>query len=103
MLRVRRDLCLGCGLCVESCPQQAISIVLTTAEINQSQCNQCFLCFEVCPQWAIVESIPVSEASLATTLGSLKDETDDLVVRIEKLRRKNLTTNIVKSERDDGN
>jgi len=99
MLRVRRDLCLGCGLCVESCPQQAISIVLTTAEINQSRCNQCCLCFEVCPQRAIVEIVPVSEADLATTLGSLKQKTDDLVRRIEKLRRQNLTTNIVNSRR----
>ncbi len=49
MLRVIRDLCRGCGLCVESCPQQAISIVSTTAHINQDRCNQCRLCLEVCP------------------------------------------------------
>ena len=99
MLRVRKDLCLGCGLCVESCPQQAISIVLTTAEINQSRCNQCCLCFEVCPQGAIVEIALVSEADLATTVGSLKQKADDLMRRIEKLRRQNLTSNGVNSRR----
>lgn len=99
MLRVRRNLCLGCGLCVESCPQQAISIVLNTVEVNQSRCNQCYLCFEVCPQGAIVETAPVSEADLATTLGSLKQRADDLVRRIEKLRRQNLTANVVNSGR----
>ena len=99
MLRVRRNLCLGCGLCVESCTQQAISIVLNTVEINQSRCNQCYLCFEVCPQGAIVETAPVSEADMATTLGSLKQRADDLVKRIEKLRRQNLITNVANSGR----
>jgi ferredoxin len=37
MLKVRRDLCLGCGLCVESCPQQAIAIAIATANINQNR------------------------------------------------------------------
>ena len=99
MLRVRRDLCLGCGLCVESCPQQAISIVSATAEINHSRCNQCRLCLEVCPQGVIVEIVPVSEADLATTVSSLKQKADDLMRRIEKLRRQNLTTNRVNSRR----
>lgn len=92
MLRVRKDLCLGCGLCVENCPRQAISIVSATAEIDRSRCNQCRLCLEVCPQGAIVEFTPVSEAELSTTVGSLKQKADDLVRRIEKLRRQDLTT-----------
>jgi len=99
MLRVRKDLCFGCGLCFESCPRQAISIVSTIAEIHQSRCNQCRLCLEVCPQGAIVEIAPVLEADLATTVGSLKQKTDDLMRRIEKLRRQNLTTNRVNSRR----
>ncbi|MFC1934109.1 DUF362 domain-containing protein [Chloroflexota bacterium] len=99
MLRVRKDLCFGCGLCVESCPRQAISIVSTTAEIHQSRCNQCRLCLEVCPQGAIVEIAPVLEADLATTDGSLMQKADDLMRRIEKLRRQNLTTNRVNSRR----
>jgi ferredoxin len=86
-LRVRRDLCLGCGLCVRSCPRQAISITLTAAEIDQSKCNQCCLCTEVCPQGAIIKSTPVSEADLATAISSLKQKADDLLERIEKLRK----------------
>jgi len=87
MLRVRKGLCLGCGLCVESCPQQAISIVSAMAEIDQSRCNQCRLCLEVCPQGAIIEFAPVSEAELATMVGSLRQKADDLVTRIERLRQ----------------
>jgi len=95
MLRVKKGLCLGCGLCVESCPRQAISIVAITAEINEGRCNQCRLCLEVCPQMAIVESRPVSEAELAITVGSLTQMADDLMKRIKKLKRQNLTTNRV--------
>lgn len=85
MLRIRKDLCLGCGLCSESCPRQAISVVSGQAVINQIRCNQCGLCLEVCPQGAIVELAPVSEAELATTVRSLKQKADDLVRRIERL------------------
>ena len=87
MLRVRKDLCFGCGLCSESCLRQAISVVSGQAEINQIRCNQCRLCLEVCPQGAIVELAPVSEAELATTVGSLRQKADDLVRRIERLRQ----------------
>ena len=86
MLKVKKGLCLGCGLCVDSCPRQAISIISNTAEINQNRCNQCRICVEVCPQGAIVERHPVSEAELAITVGSLKQTADDLIKRIEKLK-----------------
>ena len=86
MLQVRKDLCLGCGLCVDNCPQQAVWLLWGQAEIDQSKCNHCGLCLDVCPQGAIAELTPVSEAELATTVGSLKQRADDLMRRIEKLR-----------------
>ena len=103
MLRVRKDLCLSCGLCVESCPRQAIFIVSATAEINQGRCNKCRLCLEVCPQGAIVEVTTVSEAELATTVGSLKQKADELMRRIEKLRRqKSISTKALKGNGSGG-
>jgi len=86
MLRVRRDLCFGCGLCVESCPQQAISIVSATAQINQGQCNQCRRCLDVCPQGAITEVAPVSVPELQAIVTGLKDEAEDIIARIERLK-----------------
>ena len=86
MLRVRKDLCLGCGLCIESCPRGAISIVSATAEIDQSQCNQCRLCLDVCPQGAIIELTPVSRRELQATVTGLKDRAQDIITRIERLK-----------------
>ena len=86
MLRVRKDLCLGCGTCVESCPQGAISLLWGQAEINQNRCNSCGLCRDVCPEGAIVESVPVSRKELAGTVAGLKGQADDLLARIGRLR-----------------
>ena len=87
MLQVRKYLCLGCGLCVENCPRQAIRLIWDQAEIDQSRCDQCRLCLEVCPQGAITEMVPVSSNELQTTVISLKRRTNDLIQRIENLRK----------------
>ena len=87
MLQVRKDMCLGCGLCAESCPLQAISLLLDQAENDQSRCNQCRLCVEVCPQWEIVEMVPVSRKELETDVVSMKQRTDDLIERIDRLKQ----------------
>lgn len=86
MLRVRKDLCLGCGLCAQSCPRQAISLLWGQAEIDPNRCVPCCLCRQVCPQGAIVEVVPVSRDELQTTVTALKQRAGDLVERIERLR-----------------
>ncbi|MBN1693574.1 MAG: 4Fe-4S binding protein [Dehalococcoidales bacterium] len=86
MLKVRGDLCIGCGLCVENCPRQAIMIVSATANINQNRCNQCRRCLEVCPKGAIVELVTVSREELESTIASLKFQADDIIYKIEQLQ-----------------
>ena len=80
------DLCVGCGICRENCPQEAVLVQYGKAWIDRTRCNRCGICLDVCPQGAIIESAPVSQAELATTVGSLKQKADDLVKRIENLR-----------------
>ena len=86
MLKIRKDLCLGCGFCIGNCPLRAISLLWDCAEIDQGRCNQCSLCLEVCPQGAIVEMVPVSTGELQAAVTGLKGRTDDIIARIEKLK-----------------
>jgi len=86
MLQVRKDLCIGCGLCAENCPQLAIQLFGRQAEIDQTKCNRCRLCMEICPQGAIAEAVAVPVEELQTTVIFLKQKTDELIGRIERLK-----------------
>ena len=59
----------------------------STAEIDQERCNFCHLCQQVCPQGAIVEMLPISNEELMATVSGLRQRTDDLLERIETLKR----------------
>ena len=87
MLQIKKELCLGCGLCASNCPQQAISILSGQAEIDQNRCRECRTCVKVCPQEAIVERVPISINELQNTVASLKQKTEDFINRIEKLKQ----------------
>ena len=50
--------CLGCGYCIDVCPQKAITIEHNVAVIHQELCTQCGTCIEVCPVGAIHELTP---------------------------------------------
>ncbi|WP_298364343.1 4Fe-4S binding protein [uncultured Lutibacter sp.] len=48
--------CTGCGLCVEKCPQNCISVG-EPYKINQDNCLHCGNCFSVCPEKAVIKTI----------------------------------------------
>ena len=87
MIKIRTDLCLGCGVCIRECPKGAIYLNHDHAEINYNRCNQCALCLNVCPQGAIVELFAISGGEPQATVTSLKQRANDLIGRIEKAKR----------------
>ena len=49
--RILSDKCTGCGLCLKSCPAEAITGERREVHvIDQSKCIKCGICFEVCPE-----------------------------------------------------
>jgi len=45
--------CIGCGLCVDTCRVEAISLLENRAVIDKGLCLECGACIDVCPLGAI--------------------------------------------------
>jgi uncharacterized protein (DUF362 family)/NAD-dependent dihydropyrimidine dehydrogenase PreA subunit len=46
--------CKRCGICVESCPPQAMTITGGELQIDYQRCIRCFCCQELCPHGALL-------------------------------------------------
>lgn len=51
--QLKKDLCVGCGKCAESCPAHLIRIENKKAKFKKKGCISCFCCQEMCPKKAI--------------------------------------------------
>jgi len=54
-------------------------------KINKNPCSGCGLCIQVCPQGAILEMTIISPAELRTTVSDLRQQTDAIMRRIDSL------------------
>ncbi|MBN2301419.1 MAG: 4Fe-4S binding protein [Lentisphaerae bacterium] len=54
--KVDTEKCTGCGLCVDVCPTEAITLTNDKAKVDAEKCVDCGQCVEECPNNAI--SIP---------------------------------------------
>ena len=45
--------CIGCRTCIESCPNEALSLKSDGIHIDRSSCNRCGICVDECPSTAM--------------------------------------------------
>jgi Pyruvate/2-oxoacid:ferredoxin oxidoreductase delta subunit len=66
MMKVDLGKCTGCGMCLDTCPVEAISMVGGKATIDADTCLSCSACALICPEQAISEislAIPATMTS----------------------------------------
>jgi len=65
---INKELCDGCGECVEICPSEAIFMVDGKVRIDELLCTSCETCISLCPKKAIQKmSIPEPIVHISTT------------------------------------
>jgi len=57
---VDREICFGCGKCVEVCPPQALALIEDGVHLSEELCEECGFCAPECPVNAIVIHFPLS-------------------------------------------
>jgi uncharacterized Fe-S center protein len=77
----KKDLCTFCGICVRTCPQDAISIKGKTFVVDEKGCWRCGRCTRVCPEKAL--TIPISHEKFSI---SLAEATRAILSTFEKNR-----------------
>ncbi|MCX6000872.1 MAG: 4Fe-4S binding protein [Chloroflexi bacterium] len=52
MLVVNEDKCVGCGLCVSTCPNEALK-AWGVCRVREEDCTECLICIDYCPADAL--------------------------------------------------
>jgi len=50
---ISEQMCTGCGICIEQCVANAISMDNNPAKIDMDECIRCGVCHGICPQEAV--------------------------------------------------
>lgn len=63
-LELDKELCIGCGRCLETCPHQVFEVVGEKAQLaDMNACMECGACAKNCPVHALKVDVGVGCAS----------------------------------------
>jgi len=93
MMHVSKNKCVGCGLCVDVCTQEAIVVSKGIAQIDKDKCVECQACLQECPQEAIrfIENINLVVAfgtDDGNTQEAIRTATENISEIIEEKNKK---------------
>ena len=56
-ININQLVCIGCSVCVPSCPTDALSVPGETfkCQVDRELCNECLICVDYCTTGAIEE------------------------------------------------
>ena len=57
MMKVDKEKCIACGMCVKDCIVRDIEIVDNKAEIKNEKCFKCGHCIAICPKDAVSSDV----------------------------------------------
>jgi len=81
--KIDKAKCIGCGICVEVCPNEAIETVDGAATlVREEDCEDCGVCSEFCEQEAITVDEINDEGSKLTE--TLREEQPEKLVKINE-------------------
>jgi len=63
-LKVIKEKCTGCGLCYESCPNDAIDFDENDLPLFNDKCTLCKICIDECPQGALILETEVKSTAI---------------------------------------
>lgn len=62
-VEISKKKCIGCGLCVQTCPFDALTLENGVAQVDPDKCTNCGACVEVCPTEALALDEPQKKMS----------------------------------------
>ncbi len=74
---IDKDKCVGCGICVDECPVDTISIENEKAEIDMTKCIHCGTCHSVCQEDAVRHDSEKAQGRIKANVSETKKFMDN--------------------------
>lgn len=86
-ISIDRDLCTGCGICVEICPFNGVKLDEENIAVLLDACNECGACVDECPVEAISITVikeGIIDVSLYSGVWTFAEQRDGKLTRVAR-------------------